>query len=114
MSQLTFPKTIVGKAINPEELTHIPEALRFSVRDNPEFGSLSVKDVVHRTRATTFEKLDVVSPQQLHFQCPVGPHDDPGLDAGILWACGLGPASDVAVQCSQGHWAQYPCAKKTL
>jgi hypothetical protein len=46
---------------------------------------------------------------QSDVQCPIGPHNDPGLDIRVAHTCSLGPSRSVAVQCSQGHWAEYPC-----
>jgi hypothetical protein len=47
----------------------------------------------------------------VRWQCPVGPHDDPGLAFTVKWACGISKVKvkRVAVQCSQGHWASYSC-----
>lgn len=107
---MTDKDRLVGKALSATELAKIPEAQRFSLRDKPEFSFKGVEELVNSSRAKTFDRLGALLAQQVHLQCPVGPHDDPGLDAGVMWACGLGAAHRVAVQCSQGHWAQYPCA----
>lgn len=55
------------------------------------------------------DRLSLLMMSSLHVKCPVGPHDDPGLDIVILRACNIAKAGSVAVQCSQGHWAEYPC-----
>lgn len=41
--------------------------------------------------------------------CPIGPHSDPRLTTKVGKACGIAKADCVFVQCTQGHWAEYPC-----
>jgi hypothetical protein len=75
----------------PGGVKPIPHA---GIRDEEVFGVLANFGIVLAQSAV---------------QCPVGPHDDPGLTARVARTCSLGPSRSVAVQCSQGHWAEYPC-----
>ena len=98
--------TLTGKALTTAELEQIPTAFRFYVTDGDLIASNDDANVRGGLNAVdTGAELQ----KAVTFQCPVGPHSDPGLSGAVSRACSIGPAKDVAVQCTLGHWAQYPC-----
>jgi hypothetical protein len=101
--------TLIGKALTNAELDAIPQNARFTSERVSSWASQSAKDLLTDDAFHHLDRLSLLMMSSLHVKCPVGPHDDPGLDIVILRACNIAKAGSVAVQCSQGHWAEYPC-----
>ena len=110
-----------GRALDPAALQALPEEARFSWKQ--------VRDWTAAPAGALTTLLEDLSPtvglvgtpgsggggkprvSSRTPQCPVGPHPEPGLDVAVLRACGISPTQSVAVQCSQGHWVEYPCKR---
>ncbi|HEY0794529.1 MAG TPA: hypothetical protein VGD64_02000 [Acidisarcina sp.] len=103
--------TLIGRALTNEELAAIPVSARFSNQQSAAWNELSPTDLINDDAFHSLDRLTLLMMSSLRVQCPVGPHDDPGLDLVVLRACNIAAAGSVAVQCSQGHWAEYPCGK---
>jgi hypothetical protein len=98
--------TIIGRSLTNDELS------RFAPEDRLAFGGgvkpIALADLPDEEVFGVLANFGILLAQS-DVQCPVGPHDDPGLGTRVAHTCSLGPSRSVAVQCSQGHWAEYPC-----
>jgi hypothetical protein len=103
--------TLIGRALTNDELATIPANARFSNEQSAAWTELSPIDLIGEDAFHSLDRLSLLMMSSMLIQCPVGPHDDPGLDVVVLRACNIAAAGSVAVQCSQGHWAEYPCGK---
>ena len=104
--------TLIGKQLSPDELARFPQNLRFTKAQTAAWVGQNATELLSEEVFHQLDRLSMLMITSLNVQCPVGPHDDPGLDVAVLRACGIqssGKVSSVAVQCSQGHWAEYPC-----
>jgi hypothetical protein len=101
--------TLIGKKLNSAELAVVPESARFTSEQASAWVAQSPIDLLGDDAFHHLDRLSLLMMSSLHVQCPVGPHDDPGLDIVVLRACNIAKAGSVAIQCSQGHWAEYPC-----
>ena len=100
---------LIGKALDQAALKAFPETATFSLQENPESRGSSPSDLVQDQVLHHLDRLSVLMMHSITLQCPVGPHQDPGLEYAVLRACNISKVGSVAVQCSQGHWAEYPC-----
>jgi len=66
-------------------------------------------DTIQIKATPTSDKLSLSLMNSIGPLCPVGPHLDPGLADAVPRACRISKVARVALQCSQGHWAAYPC-----
>jgi hypothetical protein len=101
--------TLIGKSLTKEELAKFPESLRFASSQTTAWARKALEDLLHEEVFHHLDRLSLLMISSLKVQCPVGPHDDPGLDVVVLRACNISKVGSVAVECSQGHWAEYPC-----
>jgi hypothetical protein len=103
--------TLIGKALTSDELASIPASARFTTQQSSGWNAQSPADLLNSDAFHSLDRLTLLMMTSMHVQCPVGPHDDSGLDLVVLRACNIAAAGSVAVQCSQGHWAEYPCGR---
>jgi hypothetical protein len=101
--------TLIGRALTADELAAIPASARFTTQQASAWSDQSPADLISDDAFHSPDRLTFLMMSSMHVQCPVGPHDDPGLDVVVLRACNIAAVGSVAVQCSQGHWAEYPC-----
>lgn len=101
--------TLIGKELDVTELASFPLDAQVSLADNPIAIPSSDIDLLHDDSVRQLDRLSLLMLTSINVQCPVGPHDDPGLSVAVLRACNISKVGSVAVQCSQGHWAEYPC-----
>jgi hypothetical protein len=101
--------TLIGKLLTPEELSKFPDTARFTSAQTSAWVSQIPGDLLRDEVFHHLDRLSLLMISSLKVQCPVGPHDAPGLDVAVLRACSISKVGSVAVQCSQGHWAEYPC-----
>lgn len=96
--------TLIGRQLSDPEVDKFPSQQRFS--------SFVLTDRVDEFEEQFLKALGGFGYllAQSNVKCPVGPHDEPWLAIRVARACGMGPSRSVAVQCSQGHWAEYPCS----
>lgn len=95
---------IIGRQVDEDELRRVPNNLKFS-RSKPLDlpGLAEVEEKFASALALLLKK------QRVRLRCPVGPHDDPGLDVRVVRACSIRQTDGVFIQCTRGHWAEYPC-----
>jgi len=93
---------LVGRALDEYGLNDIPKDLRFPFEPVPPQETISPQTKFRLGPAVHFLATT-------EYQCPLCPPGAPTVTAQVLSACGLGAAAQVAVQCSNGHWAAYPC-----
>jgi hypothetical protein len=98
--------TLIGKALNAAELARFPAEARASIKGLDE---ITAADLLNDEAIHHLDRLSLLMMTSVTLQCPVGPHDDPGLSAAVVRACNISKVGSVAVQCTQGHWAEYPC-----
>ena len=65
-------------------------------------GAKTLKEIIARFPKSRFG---------FSYRCPACEATAPPVTFLVLQACGMGRASHVTVQCSNGHWATYGCAK---
>jgi hypothetical protein len=97
---------LIGKALNATELAKFPAGARASMEG---FGEISASDLLNDEAIHHLDRLSLLMMTSVTLQCPVGPHDDPGLSVAVVRACNVSKVGSVAVQCTKGHWAEYPC-----
>ena len=100
---------LIGRTLNATELGEFPTESKFSSVQTAAWRSSTPADLVEDEAFHHFDRLSLLMMNSITLQCPVGPHDDPGLASAVLRACSVSKVGSVAVQCSQGHWAEYPC-----
>jgi len=93
---------LIGRALDKFGLNEIPKDLRFPFKLGPPQGEVSLQTKFRLGPAVHFLNTT-------EYQCPLCPPGAPMVTEQVLTACGLGAAAQVAVQCSNGHWAAYPC-----
>lgn len=101
--------TLVGKALDATSLQAFPEEAKFSSERVTQWRSLDADQLIRDESFHHLDRLSTLMLTAVRLQCPVGPHDDPGLDVSVIRACSISKTGSVAVQCTQGHWAEYPC-----
>ena len=100
---------LIGKLLDDAELQQFPEEARFSSQKTLEWRASAPADLLQDETLHKLDRLSFLMVNAIALQCPVGPHDDPGLEVAVVRACNIAKAGSVAVQCSKGHWAEYPC-----
>jgi hypothetical protein len=101
--------TLIGKELTSAEAAKFPDGARFTKAQAAAWANQKPADLLQDEAFHHLDRLSLLMISSVKIQCPVGPHDDPGLDVVILRACNISKAQGVAVQCTQGHWAEYPC-----
>jgi len=101
--------TLIGKSLTQDELAKFPESARFASAKTSAWAAQMPADLLSDDAFHHLDRLSMLMISSLNVKCPVGPHDDPGLEVVILRACNIETVGSVAVQCSLGHWAEYPC-----
>jgi hypothetical protein len=101
--------TLIGKELTREEAAKFPEGARFTKEQAAAWAKQKPEDLLQDEVFHHLDRLSLLMISSVKVQCPVGPHDDPGLDIVVLRACNISKVGSVAVECSQGHWAEYPC-----
>lgn len=101
---------LVGKALDSSELKAFPEGAKFTSKQTSQWRSLTTDQLSQGESFHHLDRLGTLMRTSVNLQCPVGPHDDPGLDVSVIRACSISKTGSVAIQCSQGHWAEYPCS----
>jgi len=100
---------LIGRRLDANALEKFPPHTRFSFKDTSDWRTTNPAELVQSQDLHHVDRLSMLMMNSITLQCPVGPHDDPGLASAVLRACNISKVSSVAVQCSQGHWAEYPC-----
>jgi hypothetical protein len=101
---------LIGRALDSTDLSDFPSEHRFSLAATASWRSQKPSDLLQQGESFHhLDRLSLLLMTSVTLQCPVGPHDDPGLASAVLRACNISKVGSVAVQCSQGHWAAYPC-----
>jgi hypothetical protein len=100
---------LIGRKLDVEALKKFPPQIRFSFQDTSDWRIANPGELVQSQDLHHVDRLSLLMMNSITLQCPVGPHDDPGLASAVLRACNISKVGSVAVQCSQGHWAEYPC-----
>lgn len=100
---------LIGRKLDSNALKRFPPHARFSYKDTSDWRTTNPADLVQSKDANHIDRLSFLMMNSITLQCPLGPHDDPGLASAVLRACNISKVDSVAVQCSQGHSAEYPC-----
>jgi len=100
---------LIGRALDVADLQDFPAATKFSLEQTSNWRTTSPAELIEDQAIHHLDRLSLLMVNSITLQCPVGPHDDPGLAFAVLRACNISKVGSVAVQCSQGHWAEYPC-----
>jgi hypothetical protein len=100
---------LIGRNLDADALQKFTPETRFSFKDTSDWRINNPTELVQSEDLHHVDRLSFLMMNSITLQCPVGPHDDPGLAAAVLRACNISKVGSVAVQCSQGHWAEYPC-----
>ena len=101
---------LIGRGLEPSELANLPAEHKFSFADTASWRSKKPADLLEENESLHhLDRLSLLLMTSVTLLCPVGPHNDPGLASAVLRACNISKVGSVAVQCSQGHWAAYPC-----
>lgn len=101
--------TLIGKLLDDAELQQFPDKARFSSQQTRDWKATAPADLLHDEVLHHPDRLSFLMVNSITLQCPVGPHDDPGLAIAVVRACAISKTGSVAIQCSKGHWAEYPC-----
>jgi hypothetical protein len=101
--------TLIGKSLTADEAAAFSPETRFTSAQTSPWRKEKLEDLVTSDVFHSLDRFSMLMVSAIKLQCPVGPHDDPGLAVAVLRACGISKAGSVAVQCTQGHWAEYPC-----
>jgi hypothetical protein len=100
---------LIGKTLNNAELQQFPDGAKFSSQQTRDWKLSEPADLVQDETLHHLDRLSLLMVNSITLQCPIGPHDDPGLEVAVVRACNISKTGSVAVQCSKGHWAEYPC-----
>jgi hypothetical protein len=100
---------LIGKLLDDAELQQFPEEAKFSSERTREWKATAITDLVKDETLHHLDRLSLLMVNSITLQCPIGPHDDPGLEVAVVRACNISKTGSVAVECSKGHWAEYPC-----
>jgi hypothetical protein len=100
---------LIGRKLDTQALKKFPPQTRFSFKDTSDWRTDNPVELVQSQDLHHVDRLSFLLMTSIMLQCPVGPHADPGLASAVVRACNVSKVSSVAVQCSQGHWAEYPC-----
>jgi hypothetical protein len=100
---------LIGRVLDDAELQKFPEAAKVPWQKDAQRKEMTAADLVEDEAIHHLDRLSLLMMTSVTLQCPVGPHDDPGLGIAVVRACSVKRVPSVAVQCSQGHWAEYPC-----
>lgn len=90
---------LVGRILDSTALEAFVGALRVTSAESRVIAKQVVRE----------EELSLQLGVAIEVQCPVGPHDYDAVGRVLANRCGNGSAKSVAIQCLQGHWAEYPC-----
>jgi hypothetical protein len=101
--------TLIGKKLTAVEAATFPDVIRFKNSRTSSWFGQKPEDLLQDETFHHLDRFSMLMMTSVKVQCPWGPHDDAGLEVVILRACGTGPTMAVIVQCTQGHWAEYPC-----
>jgi len=102
--------TLIGRRLSKVELQQFPKQAKFSSQQTRQWKATAPADLVQDETLHHLDRFSFLMVNSITLQCPVGPHDDPGLEVAVVRACNISKTGSVAVQCSQGHWAEYPCS----
>ena len=102
--------TLTGMALSEAALKKFPAASRVKVRASERLKEIAATKLIQNNSAFILNMSYTAKPS-VTWMCPVGPHKDPGLGIAVGRACNISPVESVAVQCSQGHWAEYKCQR---
>jgi hypothetical protein len=100
---------LIGKPLTTTELASFAGGARFSKADTAEWVKEQPHEMIQDEAFHHLDRLSMLMVTSVEVMCPVGPHEDAGLNAAVLRACNISKVASVAVECSQGHWAEYPC-----
>jgi hypothetical protein len=100
--------TLIGRALDKADLQRFPEEAKVSLKSSQR-KTMTAADLMQDETIHHLDRLSLLMMTSVTLRCPVGPHDDPGLGIAVVRACNISKVGSVAVQCSQGHWAEYPC-----
>jgi hypothetical protein len=103
--------TLTGKALSEAELKKFPAASRVKVRASERLKEIAATKLIQDKSSFILNRMSYMATPSVTWMCPVGPHKDPGLGIAVGRACNISPVESVAVQCSQGHWAEYKCQR---
>src|ERR1017187_4738958 len=98
--------TLIGRALTAAEVSAIPEAEPFSNAQTKQWVGQKPEDLIQADVFHHVDRLTMLLMTSVKVQCPVGPHDDPGLEVAVLRACSVSTVKSVFVQCTQGHWGE--------
>jgi hypothetical protein len=101
--------TLIGKSLDDSALQQFPPEAKFAIAQTSEWRAMEPADLIQDDSLHHLDRLSTLMMSAIHLKCPVGPHDDPGLSIAVIRACNIAKAGSVAIQCSLGHWAEYPC-----
>ncbi|MGD0586747.1 MAG: hypothetical protein ABSA86_13420 [Oryzomonas sp.] len=101
--------TVTGRALDEAELEKFPAESRVKVRASERLKEIAATKLIQDKSAFILNRMSYMAKPSTTWMCPVGPHKDPGLGMAVGRACNISPVKSVAVQCSQGHWAEYKC-----
>ena len=101
--------TLIGRLLDDAERQRFAPAAQFSSHQTREWRALAPADLLADEALHHLDRLSMLMVSSVKLMCPVGPHEDPGLAVAVVRACDISKTGSVAVQCSQGHWAEYPC-----
>jgi hypothetical protein len=100
---------LIGRALDDAALKRFSPETRFSLEQTSKWRAADPAELIQDQDFHHLDRLSLLMMNSITLQCPVGPHDDPGLASAVLRACNISKVGSVAVQCSLGHWAEYPC-----
>lgn len=100
---------LVGRPLDDAALKAFPEQSKVPFESRDERQELTTADFNDAELIEDVARLSYLTIHSIALQCPVGPHDDPGLETAVARCCSVSKSRSVAVQCTQGHWAEYPC-----
>ena len=101
--------TLIGRVVTDQEAEAIPATARFSNKQTKQWIAQRPEELIQDEVFHHHDRLSILLMTTVKVQCPVGPHDDAGLETAVLRACSISPVKTVIVQCTQGHWGEYPC-----
>lgn len=100
---------LIGRILDAADLQQFPDTAKFSSAQTQDWRTSTLADLVQDETVHHLDRLSLLMVNSVSLQCPVGPHVDPGLEVAVVRACNISKTGSVAVQCSKGHWAEYPC-----
>jgi hypothetical protein len=101
--------TLIGRILSDADLQQFPDEAKFSSQQTRDWKISEPADLIQDEKLHHLDRLSLLLVNSITLQCPIGPHDDPGLEVAVVRACNISKTGSVAVQCSKGHWAEYPC-----